>query len=56
MAKSRSQYVCGQCGYVSSKWAGRCEECGEWNSFVEKVVEASGASAVAKSAHAGKEL
>lgn len=56
MAKSRSQYVCGQCGYVSSKWAGRCEECGEWNSFVEQVVEASGASAVAKSAHAGKEL
>jgi DNA repair protein RadA/Sms len=41
---------------VSSKWAGRCEECGEWNSFVEQVVEASGASAVAKSAHAGKEL
>ena len=56
MAKSRSQYVCGQCGYVSSKWAGRCEECGEWNSFVEQVVEASGASAVAKSAHVGKEL
>ena len=56
MAKSRSQYVCSQCGYVSSKWAGRCEECGEWNSFVEQVVEASGASAVAKSAHAGKEL
>ncbi len=56
MAKSRSQYVCGQCGYVSSKWAGRCEECGEWNSFVEQVVEASGASAVAKSAHTGKEL
>ena len=56
MAKSRSQYVCGQCGYISSKWAGRCEECGEWNTFTEQVAETTGTSAVAKSATSGKEL
>lgn len=55
-AKIRSQYVCSQCGNTSSKWAGRCEECGEWNSFVEQVAESSGSSAVAKGARSGKEL
>jgi DNA repair protein RadA/Sms len=37
MAKSRSQYVCQRCGFVSAKWLGRCPECGEWNSLVEEV-------------------
>jgi DNA repair protein RadA/Sms len=56
MAKSKSQYVCSQCGYTTSKWAGRCEECGEWNTFTEQVVESAGASVVAKSANSGKAL
>ena len=56
MAKSKSQYVCGQCGYTTSKWAGRCEECGEWNTFTEQIVESAGASVVAKSANSGKTL
>lgn len=55
-AKIRSNYVCSQCGNVSSKWAGRCEECGEWNTFVEQVVESAGSSAVAKGARSGREL
>ena len=38
MAKARSQFVCQQCGVSFSKWAGRCENCGEWNSLVEQVV------------------
>lgn len=54
--KQRSQYVCQQCGVASSKWSGRCDNCGEWNSLVEQVVEAEGASAVAKSSRAGREL
>ena len=56
MAKSKSQYVCSQCGYTTSKWAGRCEECGEWNTFTEQIVESAGASVVAKSANSGKTL
>lgn len=55
MAKSRSQFVCQQCGATSSKWAGRCENCGEWNTLVEQAVEA-GTSSVAKAASSGKPL
>ena len=34
MAKSRSVFVCQNCGAVSSRWQGRCESCGEWNTIV----------------------
>lgn len=56
MAKKVSQFVCQQCGATSPKWSGKCENCGEWNTFVEQVLESSGASAVARSSHAGREL
>lgn len=56
MARARSQYVCQQCGATSPKWSGRCENCGEWNTLVEQVVETAGTSAVAKSSRAGKAL
>lgn len=56
MARVRSQYVCQQCGATSPKWSGRCDNCGEWNSLVEQVVETAGTSAVAKSSRAGKAL
>jgi len=39
--KSARQFVCQQCGTTYSKWIGRCEQCGEWNSLVEQVVETS---------------
>lgn len=29
-----SQYVCNSCGETFSKWAGRCANCGEWNTLV----------------------
>ena len=32
----KNNYVCSQCGYVSSKWYGKCPECSEWNSFEEQ--------------------
>ncbi len=35
MAKSSVSYVCRSCGYETSKWNGRCPECGEWNTFEE---------------------
>jgi DNA repair protein RadA/Sms len=37
MARKPTQYVCQACGAASSKWAGRCEACNEWNSIVEEV-------------------
>jgi len=36
MAKSRTQFVCQACGSVSSRWAGKCDACGEWNTLVEE--------------------
>jgi DNA repair protein RadA/Sms len=41
MAKSSKNYVCQSCGGVSTKWAGKCDSCGEWNSMAEEVTEAS---------------
>lgn len=35
MAKTRTKFVCQQCGAESPKWMGRCPECGEWNTLVE---------------------
>ena len=36
MAKGKIKYVCGECGYTSAKWLGRCVSCGAWNSFSEE--------------------
>ncbi len=29
-------YICKNCGFQSLKWLGRCPDCGEWNSLIEK--------------------
>jgi DNA repair protein RadA/Sms len=39
VAKPSTRFVCQHCGYSSSKWLGRCTECGEWNSLVEETVQ-----------------
>jgi DNA repair protein RadA/Sms len=44
MAKSRTKYVCQNCGYEAPKWMGKCPECGEWNTFSEEVVQSRPAS------------
>ncbi len=36
MSKVRVLFACQACGLESSKWLGRCPDCGEWNSFVEE--------------------
>lgn len=36
--KTKTVYVCSQCGNESPKWAGQCPACGAWNSFFEEVV------------------
>ncbi len=38
MAKTSAQFACQSCGATSSKWSGRCDSCGEWNSIVEEAV------------------
>ncbi len=39
MAKIRSVYICQNCGSESSKWVGKCNSCGEWNTFAEEILE-----------------
>ncbi len=39
MAKTRSIFVCQNCGNESSKWIGKCPVCHEWNTYVEEVVQ-----------------
>ncbi|ARQ45929.1 DNA repair protein RadA [Oxalobacter formigenes] len=41
MAKAKIQYTCTECGGISSKWAGKCPACGQWNTLVETVIESS---------------
>lgn len=36
MPKTKSLYVCSECGYESSKWYGKCPGCGEWNTMNEQ--------------------
>ncbi len=39
MAKKPAvRYVCSNCGAQHSSWAGRCSQCGEWNTLVEEAV------------------
>ncbi len=40
MARAESRYVCQSCGAVHPKWAGKCDDCGAWNSLVEEAVRA----------------
>lgn len=39
MAKAKTAYFCQNCGHQAPKWMGRCPSCGEWNTFVEEVLE-----------------
>ncbi len=45
--KSKSVYVCSECGFESAKWYGKCPGCGQWNTMNEEVKE----SAVKKSSN-----
>lgn len=37
MAKQKFSYSCTNCGHLSSKWAGCCPICQEWNSFTDQI-------------------
>jgi DNA repair protein RadA/Sms len=36
MAKTRTSYVCQNCGAITQRWQGKCESCGEWNTIIEE--------------------
>ncbi len=39
MAKIKTSFFCQNCGAQSPKWVGKCNSCGEWNTYVEEVIE-----------------
>lgn len=41
MSKTKSRWICQECGFQSSKLLGRCTECGNWNCLIEEIVTAA---------------
>lgn len=39
MAKVKTSFFCQNCGAQTPKWVGKCPSCGEWNTFVEEVIQ-----------------
>ncbi len=39
MANKKTAYLCQNCGAIHFKWAGKCPDCGAWNSMVEEFEE-----------------
>jgi DNA repair protein RadA/Sms len=38
MAKTKTVFVCQNCGAESPKWIGRCPSCKEWNTYNEEII------------------
>ena len=51
MAKPVKRYVCQSCGATSPKWIGKCDQCGEWNTYTEEWT-AKGAKSISASPQA----
>lgn len=41
MSKLKTVYTCQECGAQSPKWVGKCNSCGNWNTYVEEIREKS---------------
>jgi DNA repair protein RadA/Sms len=54
MAKSNTQFICSNCGAVTSRWQGKCPTCSQWNTLAEQAF--SGLTKSALGATAGKVL
>ncbi len=37
MPKTKTQFICQNCGTKSIRWQGKCNACGQWNSFAEEM-------------------
>ena len=53
MAKTAS-FTCTACGASFTKWSGRCDGCGDWNTIVEEAPLASGPAAKSLGAKRGR--
>ena len=55
MAKSKS-FTCSACGASFSKWSGRCEACGDWNTIVEETPLSTGPASKSLGAKRGSAI
>ncbi len=39
MAKIKKAFFCQNCGAQSPRWEGKCHSCGEWNTYVEEIID-----------------
>ena len=53
MAKSKSVYVCSECGAQSPQWLGRCPGCGKFGTLVEEIAESPAPQKAAKRERSG---
>lgn len=53
MAKSKTIFVCQECGASSPRWQGQCHGCNQWNTLVEEVKAESTKKPLARSGFAG---
>jgi DNA repair protein RadA/Sms len=42
MPKTKTIYICQNCGAEAAKWIGRCQSCGMWNTYVEEIITSPG--------------
>ena len=49
-AKITRVYRCSECGYESSRWQGKCPDCGSWNTMEEAVIAQTPKTSAAKAA------
>jgi len=54
VAKTRTIFVCQQCGNQQPRWLGRCPDCSAWDSFVEQTVSKSNGSKPLRTAAAAR--
>ena len=40
MNKTKTIFKCSSCNHISSKWTGKCVECGQWNTVIEEIISA----------------
>ena len=55
MAKSKT-FICSACGATSTKWSGRCEACGEWNTIHEETPLSAGPASKSLGAKRGSSI
>src|SRR2546423_8383956 len=53
MAKTRTQFLCGNCGSLHPKWLGKCPDCGSWDALQEYKAPTPDARAAARSSQSG---